>query len=854
MVSKDFDTVYIKDLLYSLFKNIISNDIYGYGINIFINGVWIGFILDQDITKDTFIQKFKYFRNIKKIIPYDVSISFDRIDNEININSDSGRILRPVLNIQNIQHLNEIVNNTPINTLWTTLVENNYIINIDGGEAESSLISMNPNDINKYDYEYCEIHPCLMLGICGNIIPFSEHSQSPRNVYASAMCKQAIGIYSISYNQRFDTTSHILNYPQKRLAPTLISQICHYEDNPSGINAIVAIMCYGGFNQEDSVIINQSAIDRGLFMSTSYKSLSTEENKKGTHESEDIRIPEKNLRNTNYNYSKLNDDGIIPLGTFVEKNDVVVGKVYNNNDKPISDCSLACKASETGFVDKIYITKNSGGYKHIKIKIRRFRIPEIGDKMACYTPDHDVLTYNRGWVNITKICKDDIIYTLEPIKKNIEYHKPIEIFKYQYSGEIINISGKNINLNITLNHKCFVCPTKSYNNESFNKLSYELIEIKDLLGKGKVFLKAANNNTSIKFKLTDEYIKYYIKYFKNHNTFPKSVWQLTQQQSFILFNIIVNNLFINLNMADDIQRLALHSGISVDIIDQYIKINRHNYENQPSANKKQIHEQKHEYTGKVYCIEVPNHILYVRRNGKPIWCGNSIHAQKGTIGMTYRQEDMPFTSNGITPDIILNPHALPSRMTINMLMEILCCKTSCFTGLMQDSTPFCYDGEQLIKEVSEKLAKNGYQRMGFETLYNGFTGKALKAKIFMGPVYYQRLKHLVADKHHSRSWGNVQLLSRQPCAGRSRDGGLRFGEMEKDCMIAHGASSFLKERLFDMSDKYQIVVCSECGVIVNNSSKCMNCEGDECKILNIPYAFKLLVQELQAMCIKIRFE
>ena len=229
----------------------------------------------------------------------------------------------------------------------------------------------------------------------------------------------------------------------------------------------------------------------------------------------------------------------------------------------------------------------------------------------------------------------------------------------------------------------------------------------------------------------------------------------------------------------------------------------------------------------------------------------SIPAQKGTIGMIYPQEDMPFTMEGIVPDIILNVHAIPSRMTINMLMELISGKTCSLNGTFQDATAFCHPDTEFIPAITKELESHGYDSMGWEHMRNGMTGETLKAKIFIGCGYYQRLKHLVSDKCHSRAKGNIQLLSRQPCAGRSRHGGLRFGEMEVQCMIAHGSSIFLKERLFDMSDPYTLDVCPKCGTMVNNKVECMMCKHDSTTKINIPYACKLLFQELQAMGIKI---
>ena len=229
---------------------------------------------------------------------------------------------------------------------------------------------------------------------------------------------------------------------------------------------------------------------------------------------------------------------------------------------------------------------------------------------------------------------------------------------------------------------------------------------------------------------------------------------------------------------------------------------------------------------------------------------SSRSGQKGTIGNIIPEEDMPFTASGIRPDIILNPHAIPSRMTIAHLKETIMTKVLVQLGLFGDGTSF---GELEIHTICEELLRLGYESRGNELLYNGLTGEQHECSIFMGPIFYQRLKHMVNDKQHSRSIGPMVNLTRQPAEGRSRDGGLRFGEMERDAMISHGASRFTKGRMYDASDKYHVYSCNKCGMIATYNDEmhihiCRTCENrTDFSYVEIPYACKLLFQELMTM-------
>ena len=229
---------------------------------------------------------------------------------------------------------------------------------------------------------------------------------------------------------------------------------------------------------------------------------------------------------------------------------------------------------------------------------------------------------------------------------------------------------------------------------------------------------------------------------------------------------------------------------------------------------------------------------------------SSRHGQKGTCGNVLESCDMPTTKDGLLPDIIINPHAIPSRMTIAQLKETLLGKVVLELGLFGDGTSF---GNLTIKEIREKLLRVGYEWNSNEVLYNGYTGEQMKCDIFMGPAFYQRLKHMVEDKAHCRSIGPAVVMTRQPAEGRSRDGGLRYGEMERDCIISHGASAFNNDRIYNCSDKYGVHVCRKCGMFAaynddENIHICNTCNNrTDFSHVKIPYACKLLFHELITM-------
>jgi DNA-directed RNA polymerase II subunit RPB2 len=393
---------------------------------------------------------------------------------------------------------------------------------------------------------------------------------------------------------------------------------------------------------------------------------------------------------------------------------------------------------------------------------------------------------------------------------------------------------------------------------------------------------------------------------------PDYVWNLSKRQSIILLEALLQGDghtmkykgedefsrygTISLRLANDVTRLCTHCGYSgiIKIASEpdgkshtgvwtsgyragqeftitqkntYYKVSVIRKQNQPWINKKKNDsnvEELRDYSGKIFCIEMPSsHLYYMRESNfsASLLLGNSSRAgQKGTVGNIIPECDMPFTKEGLRPDIIINPHAIPSRMTIGQLKETLLGKVLIELGMFGDATSF---GNLDVKTIAQELQNLGYESYGNELLYNGLTGEQLETNIFFGPVFYQRLKHMVNDKQHSRSIGPMVNLTRQPQTGRSQDGGFRVGEMERDCIIAHGGSRFCRDRFYDVSDKYSTFICRKCGMIAayndGNKSKmyanadftihmCNTCgnKTDFAKV-EIPYAYKLLSQELQTV-------
>ena len=644
---------------------------------VFINGSWIG-MTNNPLN---LVSAMRYHKRCSVIDKY-ISIRFDYIKNEILICTDAGRACRPLFYMKGSEYdraddetmsytnplfFKKIEDNTitwkeltcgiELNTLKKfenvlniKKIENNMGILefIDTQEAEGIVLAKHndlPDTFVKKRITHKEIHSSLILGLMANQIIFPENNPYPRNAFSCGQGKQAVSLFHSNYRNRLDKTALLLNYGQIPLTKSRYYDYATKNEHPYGENAIVAIMCYSGFNVEDAIIVNKGSLDRGLFKTTKYAMYETHEEMENIGDSKiNTRFMDINNNNvidkkSGYDYTKLDSNGLIKINTIVDDKTILIGKSMINieNTNTYIDMSIAPKKGEVGVVDKVFMTSGLEGKRIAKVRIRSIRTPVMGDK----------------------------------------------------------------------------------------------------------------------------------------------------------------------------------------------------------------------------------------------FCSRA--GQKGTIGIILDEIDMPTTNNGLKPDIIVNPHAMPSRMTIGHLVETITSKVGCIYGGFGDCTAFCSKGLQ--HEIYGKyLTKAGYEKLGEDVLYNGMTGEQLETSIYIGPTYYERLKHMPKDKINYRARGPREVLTRQTVHGRAKGGGLRVGEMDRDSIISHGLSSFMKESMLVRGDEFKVAICNQSGCIAayNENLDIYLCPfsdgpiqfdniteynanlinknkfGRTFSIVTIPYAFKLLMQELQTMNVQMR--
>ena len=630
---------------------------------LFINGSWIGIVKDPLLFKEVFVTARRL-----GLIHHMISIAFDMKYKTIFLYSDEGRVVRPLFYFEKSKEEKLISYKGREGRSWsecvhgllnknkTNFVDKNDLSEtptaksqtvleyLDNSEMETMFVTSTVHVPLQHDYTHAEIHPSCLFGIMGNQIVFPENSALPRNDYSCIQGRQSVSLYHSNYLNRIDNMGILLDYGQKPIVKSRYTRYLNNEALPYGENAIVAIMTHTGYNVEDSILINESAVKRGLFHTTYYTMYETYEETGSLAGNSEKRIanvtkyPTTNLK-PGYNYNELDEHGLIKVGTILSDKMVMIGRIQFQKESPdkIADASVFSSKGHTGIVDRVYLTENEEGKRIAKIRVREERTPEIGDKFSSR-------------------------------------------------------------------------------------------------------------------------------------------------------------------------------------------------------------------------------------------CG-----QKGTIGTLIPEENMPFTKDGVRPDLIINPHCMPSRMTINQLIECLFSKMAVQKGIAVDCTAFVNKGPK-HEIVGGLLQEYGYHSSGNDLLYNGMTGEQIESEIFMGPTYYLRLKHMVQDKINYRAGGPRVALTRQTNHGRSNDGGLKIGDMERDCILSHGMSAFMCDSMMKRGDAYQMAICNQSGSIAiyhrdtqqfyspmidgpltfektetdTFTPSLITKYGKEFSKVDVPYCLKLLIHELTAMNVQMR--
>ena len=561
------------------------------------------------------------------VISGEVNVAYRKRLNEVRINADRGRARKPYIIVENgagkfTDDLREKLKNKEID--FNYLLRRGVVEYLDAEEEENAVVALKPDGITRAT-THLEIDPAILFGLTFNVSVYPEHNSVGRHAISANFIKQSQGLYSINFNSRYDARAFLLYYPQTPIADSVAYRKLNLGKHPSGQNMVVAVSTYYGYNMKDALVINKSAIDRGLGRSAFFRTYSDEERRYPGGQQDHFRVPAATTEGYlgEHAYSKLSEDGIIEQETPVTEGDVLVGKVspprfleeqtsFGVVEERNRDNSVTLRAGEEGVIDNVMLTETTGATKLVKARVRSVKVPEVGDKFA------------------------------------------------------------------------------------------------------------------------------------------------------------------------------------------------------------------------------------------------SRHGQKGVVALIVNQEDMPFTKDGIIPDLLLNPHSLPGRMTFGHMIETIASKAGALAGTHYDGTAFSENGKERVDMYGSVLEKYGYDKFGDESLYDGRTGKQFNAKIFTGIVYFNRLWHMVSLKLQVRSRGRVQILTHQPTEGKPRRGGLKFGEMERDALVGHGASLLLKDRMLEQSDKADIWICKQCGDVgyfdfVKNVPVCASDGGNDLEKVEISYAFKLLLDEVKSM-------
>ncbi|MEM0354213.1 MAG: hypothetical protein QXW79_01390 [Thermoplasmata archaeon] len=936
-------------------------------VKIFINGNWIG-VTDNIIKIYNDLRNMRFRGELEKT----VSLVINYQEREFHIYTDGGRLVRPYLTVTDnkLNFKPEMLDN--VNTWDEFLAKYPEVIEyIDKEEEMNIMLAIFPkyieeahrvmtqklikdpeeldkiNRINRYDgnvyvkYTHCEIHPCMIFGPISSNIPFPNHNQSPRGIFQYNQARQAMGLYISDYRERTDI-SYILYHPQIPIVSSRASKYTGTHIFPTGENSIVAIMSYLGYNQEDSILMNRSSIERGFFRAQSLKKyFETIKKNPASSQTGIFMKPDRNKVEgmKDANYDKLNEEGYCNVETVVKDGDVIIGMVNpkpttREDEKPYKDNSTIYKSLVPGAIDKVITGINSDGYPFIKIRVRSERIPTIGDKFSsrasqkgtmgaklhradmpftedgitpdiilnpnaipkrmtigqlleslmgkvcaikgvygdataftrinltklneelvaagyeewgnqtmyngmtgqkmkakifigptyynrmkqmvgdkahCITLDHEVLTL-EGWKYYNQLSLNDKIATL--VNNKLVYQNPLRILYYpNYRGKLYHIKTNEIDLVVTPNHRMWVAKK---NEQGCLKYQFELA--KDIIGQHRYYKKDAIwDHDEYHFSLpeithSDERV--YTEKKVDMNTWLRffGTWiangSIVLEKNYWAFKIVIQERTKN-SLILATKKLGYHYEL---------------VENSLIITDKQL-------------------IMYVKQFGMeeinrflPKWVW-TLSSEQAKILME------SIVTNGISNNSNILYYTKSIKLSDDLMHLALHCGWTCSKWLHTDT----------LWGLSISKTKNAPE-------VNCSVGEVIidyNKPVFClevpGGVFYVRRNGLGVWTGNSRARGPSQLLTRQPPEGRSRDGGLRIGEMERDAMAAHGIAQFLKEKMVDNSDIYTAHVCDLCGLFAHKVPGkkyyiCRSCQNTtKISKIVIPYAFKLFMQELRSI-------
>ena len=782
-------------------------------VRVFINGAWVG-VTDRPDELYLEIKEKKY----NGIINIYTSIIFDCKNMEIRVCNDGGRLTRPVLKVHDQKALitSDIVAKLNKKELaWNDLLvacrlpesvieyidpeeqnfamiamktKDGYILSKDSAKEDEEKEQTNVAKMTKFRYTHCEIHPSTIFGVLASCIPFPDHNQSPRNTYQCLAIDEEVWCAdgTIKLLKEIEVGDKIMTFHPETLNISHTRVTNHFiVPNEKKVYELTT-------NHGKKIV---ATIDHRFMTDHGWKTVGELSNDKSIRIGMAMRQHDLVcLMNCNEHAGMLVKHNCMfaPIASIIEKHNQMISCVETESD------------NHSFITTNGFLSKNCCMGKQA-IGVYALNFDQRMDKTSY------VLSYPSRPLVDTRVMN---FIQLNRIPSGHQITVAISSYTAYNQEDSLLINKGSIDRGLFMTT---VYHTEK--DEDKNIIRDEIIRCKPDPQKTK----------GIKYGNYDK----------------------LNARGFIPENSLVENRDV--------------------IIAKTVPIKENR--NDPTKTIK-YEDQSKTFRTTEECYIDKN---YTGRNGdgydfakvrvrtlrQPVLGDkfSSRHGQKGTCGCIIPEEDMPYTKDGLRPDIIINPHAIPSRMTIGQLKETILGKVLLELGMFGDGTSF---GNLDIQTICKELQKTGYESYGNEVMYNGFTGEQMETSIFIGPVYYQRLKHMVNDKQHSRSIGPMVNLTRQPAEGRSRDGGFRIGEMERDVMIAHGMSRFCRERLYDVSDKYSTHVCGKCGMIAcyNDPSMkqtkfaksdmsihlCRTCGNttDFAKV-EIPYAYKLLAQELQTI-------